>query len=117
MNKELSPLEALNNLTEYLTGSYRDCFSELSIIKQALKNYEIYVKYAERMEKEQKTLTKRLKKQDEVLRIVKEKKVAVDELIRCIEKEENSLEEYNNFAGDENSLTQEEYDLLKKVLL
>lgn len=55
-------------------------------------------------------------KDREILRTIKEKQVAVDEFIRCC-KEDNSLEEYNNFTGDENSLTQTEFDLLKEVLL
>ena len=37
MSKKLTPRKALQNLTEYLTGDYRDCFEELSVIETALK--------------------------------------------------------------------------------
>lgn len=49
--------------------------------------------------------------------IVKTKQVAVDEFIRCCENAKDPLEEYNAFAGDENALTQHEFDLLKDELL
>ena len=61
-----------------------------------------------------------IEKKLKALEIIKEKKVAVDEFIRCCKKENKllfPLEEYNNFAGDNNSLNLEEYALLKEVLL
>ena len=51
------------------------------------------------------------------LEIIKNKQISVDEFIRCCKKESNPLEDYNDFAGDENALTQQEYNLLKEVLL
>lgn len=56
------------------------------------------------------------RKNDQILYILKEKEVAIDELKNCIKNDSEdrpALEEYNAFAGDENSLTQEEFDLLK----
>ena len=49
-------------------------------------------------------------KQKKALEIIRDKQVAVDELLRCAD-----CEDYNDFAGS-NSLTQEEYELLKEVL-
>ena len=56
-------------------------------------------------------------KEHNTLEIIKKKQVAVDEFIRCCKEESNSLGEYNNFAGDKNSLTKKEYKLLKEELL
>ena len=64
MSKELTPLEALQNLTEYLTGSYRDCFEELSIIKTALKRLET-------LEEEKQSFDRQLEKKLKALEIIK----------------------------------------------
>jgi len=53
-----------------------------------------------------------LAKIKKALEIIKEKNVWVYHLKQC-----NSLEEYNEVFTDELHLTQEEYDLLKEVLL
>ena len=88
-------------LTEIETGLKR--LEELEEVNAI--NSELYTKL--NVEKE---------KQDKILKIIKEKKVAVDELLRCIENEEIALEEYNDFAGDKNSLSEIEFDLLKEWL-
>ena len=48
------------------------------------------------------------------LEIIKKKQVAVDEFIQSLQTS-NPLQEYNDFAREENNLTQEEFDLLKEV--
>lgn len=60
-----------------------------------------------------------IEKDLDVLEILKKKEVAIDELKNCIKEDSKNypaLEEYNAFAGDKNSLTQEEFDLLKEWL-
>ena len=52
------------------------------------------------------------------LEVIKNKQVAVDEFIRCVSEydDEQALEEYGAFAGEKNTPTKEEFDLLKEVL-
>ena len=105
MSKEL---EALEDIILYLNANEPKGLycKNIEIIKTALKNYEIYVKYAERMEKEQKTLNNRLKTQTEILRIIKDKQVDV------------AMFQPNGYSARyRKPLTQEEHDLLKEVLL
>lgn len=55
----------------------------------------------------------------EVLEILKKKEVAIDELKNCIKHDSENrpaLEEYNSFAGDKKSLTQEEFNKIKEWL-
>ena len=124
MSKELTPLEALKEIREESDcGAFQ---SRCDIIETALKDYELLKERTKldsfecllRLEEilpRGKELLVPVAKQLKVLEIIKKKQVAVDEFIRCC-KEDNPLEEYNNFAGDKNSLTQEEFNLLKEVL-
>lgn len=88
MNKELTPLEALRNLTQIAYGSSDD-------IDDKIKNY------FELIEKSLKALE-----------IIKKKKVDVWFILIS-----NSVEDYNLNSGCKYPLTQEQYDLLKEVLL
>ena len=119
MNKELTPLEALSDLrkdaknhipyhTEYLN-------ERLDIIETALKDYEELKKlkllpYPKINDEEyRRSVIKRL----QTVEIIKEKDVNIQDL-----KVSYSFNEYNTFKGNEYKyLTQEEYDLLKEVLL
>ena len=80
---------------------------------EALKEIKRDYKYPSQYEEE---LFETIEKQLKALEIIKNKQVAVDEFIMCIKKADNSLEEYNAFAGS-NALTKEEYELLKEVML
>ena len=143
MNKELTPLEALSNLFKYACNYKVNEKHRLGnskewkdIVKNALYDLtrlqELFNQYAEDNKRMREYIdmvdktfvdVETTKKKLKALEIIRNKQVAVDELLMCIEEEENpleefsALEEYNNFAGDENSLTQEEFDLLKEVLL
>ena len=112
MSKELLPLEALDNLRYGgLVDGNVVCFTKLAfekrldIIETALKDYERKLKLAKEYE-DVNNVAKRLK----ALEIIKKKKVNVRFLISC-----KTLKEYNDVISDH--LTQEEYDLLKEVLL
>lgn len=135
MNKEL---KALQSLTEYLTGDYRDCFEELSIIGTALQDYETLKILNENQKhniellmEENKMLKQRIEKLDKmhsnalnkiandrnklkVLEIIKEKNTNVRGIINS-----PTLEYYIDHCMPRHSKepTQEEYDLLKEVLL
>ena len=131
MSKELEALKKLVNdeiLQKYKDSRNIDFYwndeiaQEIDIIEKALKDYERYKPLIENIQdglasaiafEDLKVLITRSK----TLEIIKKKQVAVDEFIRCCKKENNSLEEYNNFAGDKNSLTQDEFVLLKEILL
>ena len=135
MDKELTPLEALSPIQKYMlehnlttmevckrfkNHQIKD-FTEFTwfvkIIETALKEKDKLEEMFNNDEELIKELDKKVMYQDEILRIIKDKRVAVDELIRCIKEcGENALEEYNDFAGDKNSLTQVEFDLLKEWL-
>lgn len=54
----------------------------------------------------------------EVLKILKDKEVAIDELKHCMEmpNSQEALDEYNAFAGDENALTMQEFIQIQKTL-
>lgn len=122
MTNKLTPLEALESI-KHTTDLYRPnelngYKAEIDIIETALKEHQNDKQIWENYLKEIKNLPPiEVQLKLKALEIIKEKEVAVDEFIRCCKNEENSLEEYNNFAGDENSLTQEEFDLLKEQFL
>ena len=85
-------LEALKGLHSKALKSVRGGFQELQ------KNS---------IDREYKTIEKELK----ALEIIKNKNVNVRYLLEC------RFEDYNNLVEVEEELTQEEYDLLKEVLL
>lgn len=110
MSKELTPLEALKNLTEYLTGDCRDCFEELTVIEIALKRLET-------LEEEKQSFDRQLEKKLKALEIIKEKRVDVSAMKHSID-----VYDYNSGIENENDfenrlLTKKEYKLLKEVLL
>lgn len=117
MSKELTPLKALQNLTEYLTGSHRNCFKELSIIENALKEYEGAKNHIEALNKERVENSIKLK----ALEIIKEKNVNVRAFKKTFLMKQNDdvkLRVYNSQNDkDEDDLTQAEFDLLKGIIL
>lgn len=60
-----------------------------------------------------------IEKELKALEIIKKKQIAVDEFIRCVSEydDELALEEYSAFAGEKYTPTQEEFYLLKEVLM
>lgn len=117
MNKELTPLEALDLLPKKYGANIWKC-EEYDIVKNALKDYEKKTKLAKEYD-DVNNVAKRLK----ALKIIKEKKVDTSLLRQVFDNEKhipNPLFYYNNFVDNYSShypLTQEEYELLKEVLL
>ena len=118
MSKELTPLEALKTI---ILGTNVDTYrSSVEEIDNAISIIETALKRLEKIE----TTTHSVLREDisnklKALEIIKEKRVDVDYLITCIERNIKPLQNYNEyikeFYGIE--LAQEEYDLLKEVLL
>ena len=115
--KQLTPLEAFQLFCKELKIEN----SEFAIIvEKALKREESIEITAIDIEQDNKELCKENKKLKRVLEIIKEKNVNLG-LIKI----SKSVEEYNKWALvnnlfvdiDQRTLTQEEYDLLKEVLL
>lgn len=102
-----TPLQALQNLTEYLTGDYRDCFEELSIIETALKREDSIEITAIDIEQENQALCKENKKLKQILEIIKD----------MFEIWEDNGTYHIRPLFDIARLAKEEYDLLKEVLL
>ena len=136
MSKELKAFrEICKNLNSYeFTDEYK---KNKKLIETKLKRLEELEKDKKYLEKEverysrlyenfkggyieQKTT---LEEQDKILRIIKEKEVALDKLIHYLKInacDDSVLCWYNEYAvkfEDGKPLTQEEYDLLKEVLL
>lgn len=134
MNKELTPLEALENIRTLFIGSPIDLSQQFAIIKTALiereelglfkvvfemryKNHEELENYFKVMEMELKAL-KIIKKYQDVIYICKE-----------YDEEDYTQKEIKEMGGQryylcdgsdqyrKHEITQEEYDLLKEVLL
>ena len=132
--KEANPSEALkelNEIIEYITEDKRVKYKatilfDCKIIKQALLK-------AQELEKENSVLKACIKdweddyehlkfalyKEKEVLEVVFKKEVSISYLKSCIfdtniEMFEDGLEEYNFLTSNEDRLTQEEFDLLKR---
>lgn len=105
---ELSPLEALEEIRNFFHPFENE--ETFEIIETTLKDYEKKTKLAKEYD-DVNNVAKRLK----ALEIIKEKQVDVYAVI-----ESKSLKEMNDrfwFPKEEYKLTQEEYDLLKEVLL
>ena len=126
MNKELTPLEALRRLRDYENLPSRNPVLYLleqenlptyyKIIETALKEYE-QIEYHNLKVRD---FDKKLK----ALEIIKEKMVDFDELNDAIyednyhqNNEHNAIDIYNQNRFEYKQLTQEEFDLLKEVLL
>lgn len=128
MNKELTPLEALEKIGKLettiglrvvSTKTIVKDFAEYNIIETALKNCETY----KNMLKEEYDKNIKLKeiairwkecsqKQVEILRIIKEKRVNFTALYSS-----KRLETYNWCMTPKEQLNQAEFDLLREVLL
>lgn len=122
-------LKALNDLRNCLQAYYTmenvpSLDENLNIIEKALKEYkELKQDYA--MLKEEYALYRKdTEKQIKALEIIKEKRVNVDNFLSFIRKEttyEDYLIKHNKFVITKitfkEKLTQEEYDLLKEVLI
>lgn len=116
MSKESTPLEALQNIKQCLFWSEKG-LKEIDIIEKALKEYERLKKLYKLEEETSKhlndtvlSMNEEVNKQEEVLRIIKEKRVNVNWLLTHNRKEYNC----GTLSPD---LTQEEFGLLKEVLL
>ena len=126
MNKELTPLEVFNNLVERLVGGEHDIDllkatdKEYLFIKTALKRLALFddenvVAYLSRSDE------KKLR----ALEIIKEKNVNIGSFIKCCSNidYEKYINGWGNWNKDilynlsKNPLTQEEFNLLKEVLL
>lgn len=126
MSKELTPLKALERLKKlefgYVDGNGTPKtmslfgLKEFDIIETALKRQDSIEITAIDIEQDNKELCKENKKLKRVLEIIKKKDVSMYWL-----RNSKSVDEYNNFILTDKrqyqKLTQEEYDLLKEVLL
>ena len=120
MNKELTPLEALekilNNDFDMMITTYPPIPADMNsgmtkkemieLVKNALKESEQRHKMSKWADEK---LKEKLKKQAEILRIIKEKKVYIPLL-------KFELETYNSLRDEKEQLTPTEFDLLKEIL-
>lgn len=123
MNKELTPLEALRNLTQIAYGSSDDIDDKIKnyfeLIKKSLKDYENLKLKHRSMQDAVLEDFKKLK----ALEIIKKKEVNVSTFVayKCYEDYLNDwnilIKEVRRTMIGEKKLTQEEYELLKEVLL
>lgn len=125
MNKELTPLEAIDRVKNHLEVLYMSCdndgsesgsvYYELDIIETALKEKENIEKTINELFSENgKVITTiDIKKKLKALEIIKKKRVDVNCFLIY------DLKRYNDFIAKNEfmKLTQEQYDLLKEVLL
>ena len=105
MNKGLEALETIKHLLK----GYETSVEPLSIIENTLKRLEDHENNCQELYYKEKC-----EKQDEILLIIKEKKVDMFALIHM-----DTVEHYNNLIHCENEyckLTQAEFDLLKEWL-
>jgi len=102
--KETQALERLKN-TLLAEGYWQDVLEDVNIIENALNEYY-------RLLKEDDETTKKLK----VLEIIKNKEINIHALLLHL-KRFDSPDGYNALVGEKYQLTQEEYNLLKEVLL
>ena len=97
MNKQLSPLEALNKIA-YVYGYDEN----IKIVEEALKRLESVDRVGE-------MFCVNVDKKLKAFEIIKEKEVNVFIFLHS-----GDLETYNDMVEDNRKLTQEEYDLLKR---
>lgn len=119
--KESKPSEALKSLEEmgkYSIGyGYVADLKQFETIKQTLVNFDLTIDFLIDLSKltnetDLNKIMKKLQEQDKVLEIIFEKKVDTRFLRDC-----KTVEEYNKYCDDitdEKSLTEEEFDLLKR---
>ena len=130
MSKELEALEALKEVREYLYGDvYGGVAKRLDIIENALKeNINLKIRNEE-LVKTNKELLAQINGNDfinfkvlqklKALNLIKEKRVNVGDFVDTFIVEELSYQHYldNHDNYSYKLLAQEEYDLLKEVLL
>ena len=102
MNKETTPLEALEKIGQFTFESGPDDDHTREV---ELRHYKSFWRYFNTIEKSLKALE-----------VIVEKKVDLIKLFNCFEMK-NGYEFYNQGFIEIYKLTQEEYDLLKEVLL
>ena len=115
MNKEMTPLQALEKIKqaryfvdfELDAKVSEDYKKELDIIETALKDYKRRLALAKEY-KDTDNVAKRLL----ALEIIKDKRVDVQALFYS-----SNYDDYNKHYVHYEDLTQDEYDLLKEVLL
>lgn len=125
MTKELDALEVSKQLKDFVLEFVKNgldrrfIHGSFEIIETALKDYENLKLKHKSMQDAVLDDFKKLK----ALEIIKEKQVNVDNFLRHIKKE-TDYKEYKRLCGlykimvfSDKDLTQEEYDLLKEVLL
>lgn len=108
MNKELEAFARIINhldLDVLLGGDYRNFAKDRKIVETALIDYE---SLQEDFDKHYERSYKKLRALD----IINNKEIDI-----ALFKECPNIEEYNNWCSNKAALTQEEYDLLKEVLL
>jgi hypothetical protein len=116
MTKELTPLEALNDLREVKGWNDDEFNKRLDIIETALKEYEGAKSHIKALNKERIENSIKLK----ALGIIKERQVDVGLLLDCETEPEYLNRCCNRYWHNERCgwkrMTQEEFDLLKEVL-
>ena len=117
MSKELSPLEALEKLTNYKCSCMSEKIKCKEVIETALKISEYYKMLCEVYiyfihDPDRKYSVLELGKTIKALEIIKEKEVNVFIFLHS-----GDLETYNDMVEDNRKLTNVEYDLLKEALL
>lgn len=120
MSKGLEALEELklDNVNYFIENAKYKV-----IIRQELKRLEELEKAFKALSKDDEKAKKLLSleiEKNRALDTIKNKRVDVNTLLdfkkRCV-KDNYVIESYNAYVGNERALTQEEYDLLKEVLL
>lgn len=121
MNKELTPLEALEEIKRQVGNIHYFDFTQniptmttIPLVDTLLfKIVENALKRLKQLEEEKQSFDRAIEKKLKALEIIKEKRVDVGWLISC-----ENIKQYNGVIGTATHklLTQEEYDLLKEVL-
>ena len=111
----MTQLEALEKI-QYMLKGYETAIEPLQIIESTLKDYEILCEQLEKANNVYRDLMVENERNIKALEIIKEKDVSMYWL-----RHSKNVDEYNNFILTDKrqyqKLTQEEYDLLKEVLL
>ena len=107
MTKELEALYRINQkfVNKEWANKPRETEKDFELIETALKRLE-------EIDKVMFLNNQKMEKQDEILRIIKEKKVNISMLVFV----ENDLEVFNSLYSEDRQLTQAEFDLLKEWL-
>lgn len=118
MSKELKALERVRN---FMSNNAVHWKQDIAIIETALKRLEelekAFVTLSKEDEKTKKLLSLEIEK-NRTLEIIKKKRVDADLFLTILEdkNQDDKLWSYNFWNAEKNSLTQEEYELLKEML-